>query len=315
MSSVNDLNKKWNNLHFYPGGFIRIDGDHPLEIYIGYEEINQKTLLIANSGEIIDLKSSASIIAKNFKRQNGEWAISFRLIRKDNEDVFIHLCWDIIESSRQQTSHSMRYVIDRFLKWQKLMEQQRSDLMDKSRQKGLIGELLYLSERLKVKDALEALKGWVGPEDADQDFIYQDYWSEIKAVSLSTDNVSISSLEQLEIAEPGTLTVFFIDKTAPDNLNGFTLLGKVNELRKELNLNSKANDIFENKVFMYGYTDRREYDEQKYVCAKRSEFTVNKQFPKLLRDNIPSQIISAKYSISLSSIEEFRILEETKNGF
>lgn len=310
MLSNKELIKKWNEIPFYGGGYKRIDDTHPLEWYIGYEDINQKTILLLTNNDPGSISSSKSIIASTGQRHDGRWSISFRLIKKDNEDVFIHLCWDIIESSRDKSlgCATVNYIIERYNKWLKLMEHQQAGLMDESRRKGLIGEILFLEENIQNGMEIQvAIDGWIGPDGADQDFVYSNGWTEIKCTGISTDNISISSIEQLDAELPGWICVYFLDKTAPESRKGFTLKDKVDELRNAFKDNIRAREIFENKLFKYGYVDRKEYGEQKYKFGGKNKYKVDNNFPRLIKSNIPLQIVSAKYNISLAAIEEWRL--------
>lgn len=87
---------KWNNISHYNLGFVRIDSEHPLEWYIGYENINQKLLLLISDFEPQTVPSSKSILFSKGYRTDSRWAITFRLIRNEQEDVFIRLCCDLI---------------------------------------------------------------------------------------------------------------------------------------------------------------------------------------------------------------------------
>lgn len=304
MLSYEELIIKWDDVPFYGGGYKRIDDTHPLEWYIGYEDINQKTMLLVTNNDPCNISSSKSIITTTGQRQDGKWATSFRLIKKDNEDVFVHLCWDIIEFSRDIPLESeVEHIIKRYNKWIELMEHQRTELMDDARRKGLIGEMLFLEENINNGMALKvAVDGWIGSDGADQDFMYSNGWTEIKCIGLSVESISISSIEQLEAELPGCICVYYLDKTAPENLNGFSLMEKVNQLRNIFTGNLKAKEIFENKLFKYGYVDRKEYNEQKYRLGSKNTYKIDEGFPRLIRANVPSQIISAKYSISLAAI-------------
>ena len=309
MMTCKELQEKWDSMPVFGHGYLHVDGEHPLEINIGYEELNQKTLLIIDTGEIDDLPSSKSIIAYNYLRQDGKWAISFRLIRKENEDVFIRLCWDIIESSRDESENVVEYILGRYIKWLKLMEHQRSDMMDASRQKGLIGELIYLQDCIHNIGSLRAIDSWSGPDGADQDFVYDDSWTEVKTVTIAADSVAISSLEQLDVDSDGTLVIYFIDKTTPENACGFTLFEKVIETRLLLSSDHKASEKFEMKLFQYGYKDLKDYEKQNYKLSKKNIYSVTEHFPKLIKTNVPNPIVAAKYCISLVAIDEFMVKE------
>ncbi|GAA0719817.1 hypothetical protein GCM10008905_08330 [Clostridium malenominatum] len=310
MLSNKELIKKWDEIPFYGGGYKRIDNTHPIEWYIGYEDMNQKTILLLTNNDPGNISSSKSIIASTGQRKDGRWAISFRLIKKGNEDVFIHLCWDIIESSRDKSlgCDTVDYIVERYNKWLKLMEHQRPELMDDTHIKGLIGEMLFLEENIKNGMELQvAVDGWIGPDGADQDFVYVNGWTEIKCIGISTNSISISSIEQLDAELPGWICVYFLDKTAPENTKGFTLVEKIEELRSVFANNVRAREVFENKLFKYGYSDRKEYNEQRYKFGGKKKYKVDDDFPRLIKSNIPFEIISAKYNISLAGIEGWRL--------
>ncbi len=310
MFTNKELTDKWDAISFYDGGYKRIDNIHPLEWYIGYEDIDQKTILLITHDEYTNIQSSKSIIATIRQRQDGRWAISFKLIRKEQEDVFIRLCWDIIESSRDKTSgcNAIEFIIDRYNKWLKLMEHRSSELMSESLIKGLIGELIFLEERVKNgMTSQDAVIGWLGPDGAHQDFVYTNEWIEIKCIKKSKVSIGISSLEQLDAELPGYIYVYYIDKTSLHDKKGFTLEEKVQQLRDLFITDIRAKEMLDNKLFKYGYRDRKEYNEQRYLLCGKSKYGVDNDFPRLMKSNIPAHIISAKYIISLASIGPWEI--------
>ena len=180
--------------------------------------------------------------------------------------------------------------------------------MDESNRKGLLGELIYLCE---VIDAgypiLPAVQGWVGPDGADQDFVYADNWHEVKSVGVSADSVKISSLEQLANTDPGELVVMLIDKCAPEHSGAVSLGEQVDRTFRRVHENDDAYSLLESKLMRYGFIDLPEYREQKYVCSGEMHFRVDADFPRLTSDNVVPQIIEVQYSISLASIEDWRV--------
>ena len=231
MMTFEELKDKWEAIPVYGKVFLLIDSTHQIEINIGYEELNQKTLLIRNSGIISELPSSKSIAASNYQFSDGTWVLSFRLVQSDNEEVFLRFCWDIIESSRDITENIIDFIVQRYLKWQRLMEYKRPNILPAARQKGLMGELMFLAECTKTMGLQEALESWCGPEGADQDFIYDDTWTEVKAIAMASATISISSLEQLDTDIDGSLMLYRIDKTTDTDANGFTLKDIVQNTR------------------------------------------------------------------------------------
>ncbi|MNK29891.1 hypothetical protein D3C87_482940 [compost metagenome] len=301
---------KWNSIVQYTKSYVRIDGTHPLDWHIGYEDINQKSLLIVSSYEPNILQSSKSILSSVGHRGDGKWTITFRLVRQENEEVFIRLCCDLIESSRSQCDSvlGIEFVEKRYMQWSKLMEQQNSGLLGDSERKGLLGELIHLHNCILNGIPMhEAVESWMGPEEADQDFVFSTTWHEVKATGIGSKTITISSLEQLKAPIPGELVIYFIDKTAPNSSNSFTLLSKADDIREVLKSNSATLDLFNEKLLRNGFIDSLEYKEYWYRIGGNQRYRVDDSFPKLINTNVPPQVASASYNISIPAIENWRI--------
>jgi hypothetical protein len=149
---------------------------------------------------------------------------------------------------------------------------------------------------------LTAIQGWVGADGADQDFVYEDGWHEVKSVGASATSVTISSLEQLDCAGEGELVIMRIDKAAPDKAGALSLNDAVSQISGNLTGASDALDLFRSKLSTYGYLDLQEYSEQKYYCSGSQRFGVNDTFPRLVRQNVPTQVESLHYELSLPSL-------------
>lgn len=300
------LQRQWNSIDYKEGGFLQIDIQHPLEWHIGYHSISQKTLLLVCTTDIGTIESSKSMAVTRRKREtDNRWTLSFELLRNEQEGVFSILCSDIIEHSRSASNEkeALALVISRYKQWSRLLESQRSGLMDENRRKGLLGELLFLQKRIEVGDsALTAIQGWVGAEGADQDFTYEDGWHEVKSVGASATSVTISSLEQLDCAGEGELVIMRIDKAAPDKTGALSLNDAVRQISSNIADASDALDLFRSKLSAYGYIDLQEYSEQKYYCFGSQQYGVNDTFPRLIRRNVPIQVETLNYELSLSSL-------------
>lgn len=306
MMTFDELKEKWEAMPVYGNAFLLIDSSHHIDINIGYEELNQKTLLIQKSGIVPELPSSKSIAASNYQFADGTWVLSFRLVLSDNDEVFLRFCWDIIESSRDVSENIIDFIIERYLKWQRLMEYKRPNILPSASQKGLIGEILFLTKCTKIMGLQKALESWCGPEGADQDYIYDSTWTEIKATTLASTTIIISSLEQLDTDNDGSIILYRIDKTTDSDTNGFTLADMVQNTRTLFSRNLKSKELFELRLFQYGYKDLPEYGKQKYRFCGVEEYLVDGTFPRITKGNIAYQITSARYTIDLASIAVFR---------
>lgn len=303
------LQKQWDGIDHYSGGFLRIDTEHPLEWYIGYLSINQKALLLISNEDMGNVDSSKSMAVKRGHRESdNRWTLTFELLREEQQGVFVNLCCDIIEYSRSASNskEALELVIKRYKQWNRLLEYQRKGLMDEGMRKGLIGELIYLRQRIENGTrALVAVQGWTGPDGGDQDFVYSDGWHEIKTVGLSATIVSISSLEQLDSADEGELVIMRVDKCAPGKKGAFSLNEMVGAVSKLLRDDPDALTLLEAKLSKYGYIDLPDYSEQKYFYSGCQAYLVDSKFPRLIRGYLPVQIAAVQYTLSILGLKNW----------
>jgi hypothetical protein len=302
--------KQWNSINYTDGGFLQIDTQHPLEWHIGYQSISQRTLLLVSDVDIGVIDSSKSMVVSRRRRETDKrWTLSFELLRNEQQGVFAILCCDVIEHSRIAANEkdALKLVISRYKQWSKLLESQRSGLMDEQRRKGLLGELLFLENRIAMSDtALSAIQGWVGADGADQDFMYPDGWFEIKSIGVSTTSVTIYSLEQLDCTDEGELVIQRIDKVAPNKTGAFSLNEVVHRICERILGDAEAIDLFCAKLSAYGYIDLQEYSEQKYSITGTARYCVDESFPRLTAKNVQVQIVTAHYELSIPSLDYWR---------
>lgn len=304
------LHEKWKSFTYYDCGYIQLEVKHALEWHVGYKEVDQKTLVIVSDKEPELLQASKSIAVTKGHRMDGRWALSFALMRVEQDNVFEQLCADLIiySQSAENEDAALALTAKRWKQWNKLLEHQRKGLMEESNRKGLLGELIYLCSIIDSGcQLLDAVTGWVGPDGADQDFVYADGWHEVKSVRTAAPSVTISSLGQLDSALPGELIVMFIDKCAPERGGAVSLAEQVDLTLGRLRADADALSLLEDKLMRYGYIDLPEYRKQKYVCTGISRFSVDTDFPRLTSNCVMPQIIAAQYSISLAAIEGWKV--------
>lgn len=304
------LEKQWGSINYKDGTFLQVDVAHALEWHVGYFSISQRTLLLVSDVEVEQIDSSKSMLVSRRRRENdNRWTLSFELLRNEQQGVFAIFCCDIIEHSRLATNEkeALQLVMKRYKQWNKLLEAQRSGLMSEQSRKGLVGELLFLESRLLLSNALlQTIQGWAGADNADQDFVYPDGWFEVKSLSLSATSVIISSLEQLDCVDDGTLVVQRIEKASPERANSFSLNDVVYRIFALLAGELDALDLFRAKLSAYGYIDLQEYAEQKYIHSETVLYSVDNLFPRLTVKNVPTQVIAAHYEINLPSLIGWR---------
>lgn len=308
MLTIDDLFNKWNNISPFSGGFLLVSDDHPLAFHIGYINDNQKCFVVLNTGKVKKVNSSKAISVENVLIDDGTYSLKFSLNYPSLDEIFIKLCWDLICVS-QKDKNPISKIIDQYQKWLKLLSQLSSDLLPIHMQKGLIGELLYLSELIDSLGEENAIDSWVGPEGSDQDFNFDEGWAEVKTTTIAGTSVQISSLQQLDRVEAGKLVVYFMDRILSFGETNFSLDKIVKIIEGKLSKENKF--IFSLKLAKSGYQskDSEKYNEFRFRIAEKRLYNVKSGFPCLTRRTVPVAVIETKYSINLPSIDEYIVKE------
>lgn len=307
---------RWEILE--PGGFQRIDEDHPLDFYLGLDVSGDRILLlIVQKEETVQVQSQAiRVICR--ERHDGQWALMFHLVRTELGRIFSHLCEDLVESSRKLSDipNPARFVLTRFERWQRLLKHGHTGLLDESAVRGLVCELLYLRQFSMPKYGLTpAIKGWVGPLDAAQDFHYPDGLFEVKSIRTGTSRVMISSADQLD--DTGNqlhLVAVILDSADRGDADAFCLPDIVNDMRQRLEEDSIALSIFEERLLAAGYIDSEEYRHHYYKSGDFQFFTVCEGFPRIMRSRLSSGIGKVTYELDLAACKPFETCSKTENS-
>lgn len=309
MDFESELRRQWAKVAHFEDGAIQLDVEHPLEWYVRRAQKEGKSLVVVSMFELRDFRPSKCIATACEQRRDGRYAISFTLTDASREEVFFTLAADIIAFSQpaQTPKTSIVAVKKRYTAWQRLLDHGRSAHLSKEAQKGLFAELLFLRKIIERGMAsVDAVAGWVGPEAADQDFVYPDGWHEVKAVGIASASVTISSLEQLACEGEGELVVYRIDSCAPAYPGALTLRALVQGVRSWMNDSIEALDIFEMKLADAGYLDGAVYEINHFYVAHISHYQVREDFPRLRRADVPREVLNAIYQLDLPGLEPWR---------
>lgn len=310
MITINDLYEKWNTISPYTGGFLLVSDDYPLPFHIGYLPDSQKCFIVLNTGKLEKIPSSKAINVENILLDDNSYALRFSLNYSSLDEIFVKLCWDLMDTSKDGTKPVEKIVVQ-YKKWLKLLHQIGNGLLSLHNQKGLIGELLYLADLIDRHGENTALGEWVGPEGADQDFNFEDGWAEVKTTIIAGTSIQVSSLQQLDRSDDGTLIVYFLDKTTSTG-NTTISLNETVELVASKILTRANKDLFYLKLAKCGYQIKNadEYSAYRFRLAEKRAHCVSSGFPRLTKDNVPSAVVEAQYRIDLPSIEVFRKRED-----
>ncbi len=304
------LTETWKSIRSFKTGSLQLGINHPLEWHVAYETPTNKALVIIAHHPIKHIDSSKSINTQCNPRNDGTYYISFQLTERTQEDVFISMCSNLIEFSMEAASEieALKMVEMRYKQWRRLMENRNLAILSDEKRRGLIGELLYLKRIITAgKPIPDALAGWVGPDGADQDYIYDERWREIKTTGLSSDRISIHSIEQLgEEGDNGDLVVFRVDPSAPEAEGAFTLRKLVHDIIRMFGGSLADVEVFTSKLNTVGYIDMEIYDKFPYKYFNDVTYDVDSTFPRLIRSRIRPEITKCEYTISISSIDSWK---------
>lgn len=318
MIDLKNFRQQWENTRRVERGYTRVDVKSP-ECYIGYNAELNLSLIIISNYMTKKFQASKSVQILRGRRDDGRFQLEMNLLDENLSDVFLRMCYDLLNCSADLSNEkvALKKLAQRYLQWQNLFEGGKCGLLSSQEQRGLIGELLFLrSQIIEVRRPLsETIYGWYGPLNEHQDFSYSDKWYEIKTVIEQAEKIQIASMDQLSRSDAGELVIYRLAKTSGNadefDLNKFTLNCLVRNLFDLLGEDFSAGQEFESRLFQAGYIEREEYDEQSYKLTETMKFPVNDDFPRLLKKNLPSAILSATYFLD---IRELKLSEGAHHG-
>ena len=307
-----DFINKWDEFRTQKGYMQRLDPSHPLDFFVGINEKGYDELALITENEPCQMKSSKALEVEKNRRKDGKWATQIASLESKNQDIFARLCVDLVECSYGAKSEQdgISKVAARFLAWQRLFATMHETL-PMIVLKGLVGELQFgqlLLEKGVSKDVV--IQSWQGPDGADRDYVLNDKWYEIKAVSTGKDKVTISSMNQLETEIPGFLVVMNVDESSKTDPDAISVKEMVDKMRSVLEDAPEASRIFEEKLVSLGYLDKQVYNDILFRIGSSSYYRVEEDFPKLVANKVPTAIVAVRYDLSLVGIEPWKVGEE-----
>lgn len=305
---VNEIIKKFDELKGTIG-YKRIDSNHPLDIYIGFDENGKKSFAIITDGEIDNVSSTKMIEVKFVKRTDERYNFSFSLIDSSMSDLFYIFCNDLISSSQNLKLISpLKFVIERWKSWLNLFQSPHSLILNENEIRGLLGELVFLKNIMFIKYGIEkSIASWIGVNKAHKDFEIDDTWYEVKTISQNAITVKISSIEQLDSNIDGTLVVVKLEPTnysVNDHLQLNKLINSIYELIDDEILKNE----FTNKLITVGYYYAEEYDKYIYSNKGIEYYLVDEKFPRLKKEELKDGIVRVSYELYLNNLKDFRVV-------
>jgi hypothetical protein len=295
------------------GGYrlTRLAPESRFDVYGGLDSSSFVLLAIGIQARPPNISTdSSSLDYFRQQRKDGSWIMVLRLRQIGLETVFGRLCQDLVDAAEIVSDEKALVILfrERLNLWKKLFQYSGSGFLQPHEIKGLIAEILVLEILLHggERDLHEAVSGWVGPLGADQDFTYSDQVIEVKAVGPGVENISISSLEQLNCDVKMDLILATLRSATPRENGAIGLNGLTTRIEGLIAKSPEALNIFRDRLLQARYVEHEFYDTVLFELTSIDSYAVTDAFPKLIRANVPTGIVSASYLIGIESIKDLK---------
>lgn len=278
--------------------------DYPIELFAQLDEKSRPGLLALSDTAPLKPPAYSAFDISVGRRTDGRWATSLSLSQESLRPQFASMCDRMIElgASLSPGMDASVFLLQQVARWHRMLALGADGLMTAEEQRGLLGELVVLDAAIGRFGADAAVAGWVGPDDAPQDFLLPACPVEVKTILAGGQSVTISSLEQLDIAE-GALSIAIVEIVQCANgTGGMSLAETIRRLRMLLDEQVQARASFDDQLLKTGYSDRDEYGDVEFRVIRTRWFRVASDFPRLVRSAVPLAIVGARYQLLLSAI-------------
>ncbi len=242
------------------------------------------------------------------KQQDGKWRTCIWVAHREFTPFFASLAQDVgkLTVGLFPMTKIAQFMAARIVRWRELLESGNSALR-LWELRGLVAELIVLKRLCGLLNPIDAVDAWEGPLGAPQDFIFQQWRIEAKAVGPVARKVRITSADQLEVPAGIDLRLVVVilsdvDQEAP---NGFTIADVVSDIRSGLEQHQSALQKFEARLRTAGVLDVGVYNTRKFRLDGLRSFVVDGAFPRIVRTMLIHGVTEVVYSINIGEIGDF----------
>lgn len=321
--SLQDVSELFESLKASRTDVVQAIGGYDSKVFCMLGIRNSQPMLVVMSRCMSpQLESSAAVEVASEDLSPGSYTLTFTMTDPSYEDLFQRFCDDLLSvmdgSPDEETALSR--LAWRYETWRSFWKN-RPGALSEEKVRGLAGELLYFLHCINTgRDAASVVHAWIGPQAADQDFVFSDGWTEVKTIRQSATEVRIASLEQL--VNPGVLAKAPVVQGClaiirmhdnPAGGNYLTLAGIYNKVLERLAEQPHARVNFCNSVALTG-ADMLHGTLEVGLKFEIMEFNIydanRSDFPKLIRgEGIPASITKLNYSLSIPALEPWKVEE------
>jgi len=233
--------------------------------------------------------------------------LALQLENNEHVDVFVTLCTELADVLQDiEDSIERRREINEFLtRWSLFFQHYSIRGLSPEKQRGLVGELLWLKRLLKGGlDCAEVIDSWKGCGRAYHDFDVNGHVVEVKTtLSKEPRKVFINNERQLDDTGLVSLHLHALSLIKSGS-GGDTLPDTVYSIRELLSSNSNCRNQFEKSLIKAGYMDTQaDLYKDSYTVKKEELFEIRDEFPRITE--LPSGLGDIKYSLVLSACRDY----------
>lgn len=227
-------------------------------------------------------------------------------------DAVLQNLVDHLTSPNGDSLFSMIYtVLDR---WRNFFLKGGFRKLSDEQQRGLFGELFFIDEWLEKNPGKPPLliEQWEGPTKGRIDFKSSNCGFEIKTVSEKlTKTIKISNEDQLKLTTGISTIYLYVCFLEQSKTHGMSLEGLVLKVRKEIARRSERIAlIFNDMLIDLGFREE-EYGSTLFFVEKVEVYEAEKDFPRLLKEDLPKGISHVSYYIDLTHCLDFEKDKDT----
>jgi hypothetical protein len=221
-------------------------------------------------------------------------------------DLFETLCRDVVSAGEQAENlqSALGRSVRRAMRWHHLLRGGKKG-MSLEEQRGLVGELAFLSELAEAIGSTKAIESWKGPDDSAKDFELPGVFFEIKARrSAAHPKIRISSEAQLMDISGGRLFLRVQDVDTTLGAEGDNLKDIVVRTASLFQDDVAALDLWEERLSATAYSEDTVELERRWELGAVRIFEVVEGFPRIVPP-LPMGIDEIAYSIRLDACTDY----------
>lgn len=235
---------------------------------------------------------------------------TYKETSKDNKEKFAIVIKSVAFETDKHNGLNLFNAIQKELhSWSSFLKIHDNSL-SRSELIGLWGELYVLSNLLmkshKLKDVINY---WTGPEGGKKDFTLNKIALEVKTTTTSDPNeIKINSLDQLDITSE-KLFLIHLQINNSDQVKGESLTYFHELIQSKLKQDFNSLTLYLKKIGTFINRASNIQKEESFLCSKTEMYSINNEFPRLIKNNVPNEVMEASYFLSISKIQQFNVTD------